>query len=131
MCDVPQPQRDEKLVSSLLTLWAHQNGILWGRLQNVGVIQVAVIAGWYTLHHSHRYRDAAFVALLGSALAGAVYLAVHCDLKWRLDIKTRLERIDDRIFPQNVGGVSGWKIITGIGVGFLRSEEHTSELQSP
>ena len=68
---------------------------------------------------STNLRYAAFVALLGSALAGAVFAAVDCDLDWRYDIKKKIEAIDTRLFPEKGGAVSGRKIIYGIALGFL------------
>ena len=119
MCNQPEKMADDKLPDRLLTLWAHQNTLLWGRLQSIGVIQAAVVASWYSLFSTDKLRYAALLSLLGAALAFAVYVIVDCDLKWRRDIKDRIVELDSRIFPKNVGGISGWIVISGISLGFF------------
>jgi hypothetical protein len=117
MCNEQKPPND-KLPGHLLSLWIHQNTILWGRLQTIGVIQVAVVAGWYSLFDGKRYAYAALATLLGAALSFAVYVLVDCDLEWRRDIKKRLVALEPDIFPKDVGGISGWVVIKAIAKGF-------------
>jgi hypothetical protein len=118
MCNEPPKESDEKLVGHLLTLWTHQNTLLWGRLQSIGLIQAAVVAGWYSLFDGRKYHYAVLLTLLGAALSFAVYVVVDCDLKWRRDIKERLAKLDSRVFPKDVGGIPGWIVIKGIALGF-------------
>jgi len=119
MCNRPEKVAEDKLPERLLTLWTHQNALLWGRLQSIGILQAAVVAGWYSLFSTDKMRYAALLSLLGAALSFSVFVIVDCDLKWRRDIKDRLVELDSRIFPKNVGGVPGWIVISGIALGFF------------
>ena len=118
MCNQPEKPADDKLATHLRTLWIHQNTVLWGRLQSIGVLQVAVVAGWYALFSSDRFRYAALLCVLGVTLSFAVFALVDCDLEWRRDIKKRLVDLDPRIFPAKVPSISGWFVIRGISLGF-------------
>jgi hypothetical protein len=119
MCNSPEDPPDDKLTAHLLSLWMHQNTILWGRIQLISAIQAVVVGGWYTLFTADKFRYAALLTLLGTALSLAVFAVIDCDLDWRRDIKKRLENLDSRIFPQKIPAVSGWFVIRSIAIGFF------------
>jgi hypothetical protein len=107
---------------NLVALWIHQNQVVWGRLQTIGVVQVAVIAGWYhtfTSREPERSGYSALISLLGFALSFATLLIVYCDLDRREELRERIVALDGAILPQGGPGVGGYLVITRIAQGFF------------
>jgi hypothetical protein len=73
----------------LFALWMHQNQLVWSRLQAIGVLQVAVLAGWGALV-SRSSIAAFFVSLLGLALLLLIARAIQCDLAARRNVRMRI-----------------------------------------
>jgi hypothetical protein len=119
MSGAPESLKNEKLVGHLLVLWMHQNTLVWGRVQLISAIQVAVIGGWYTLFVADKYRYAGLISLLGVVLSFLVAATIECDLEWRRDIKKRLIALEPDIFPEKVDALPGWQVITNVASGFL------------
>lgn len=67
----------DKSIDRHLTLWTHQNNLLWGRLQTVSGLQLAVFAGWYATF----VKGNGFVDDLIGALVTAVGLFLSLELR--------------------------------------------------
>ncbi len=109
----------------LLTLWGQQNTLLWGRLQTVTALQVAIIGGWYGLFLGEKSNifGALCLTLLGTWLAWRLRCLILCDLEWRFKLKERIEAFtalkQAKLLPSSEGPVHGWKIIREIANGFV------------
>jgi len=67
----------DKSIDRHLTLWTHQNNLLWGRLQTVSGLQLAVFAGWYATF----VKGDGFVCDLIGAMVALLGLWLSCQLK--------------------------------------------------
>jgi hypothetical protein len=100
-----------------LTLWMHQNTLLWGRLQTISVLQVAVISGWYFLFTEEHFLWASLLAGLGTHLSYWIFQLICCDLDLRKKYRDELDNIAPGFLP-NHNGIPGWKIIKKLGSTF-------------
>lgn len=118
MCHEPKP-RDNELTRNLVSLWTHQNTLLWSRTTAITAVQSAVIAGEITWFKSPTYGNAATCALGGMALSLLMGLLVECDLAWKRELGQKLREADDRLLPEIKDRVRGFILMRTIVWGFL------------
>src|SRR6266705_2475026 len=98
-------------IDRCINLWIHQNTLLWGRLQTLSALQVAVIGGWYLLFSGHHFIWALLLSALGIFLSLCVYLLICADLALRDKFREELdERVAPGFFPKH-SAIPGWLII--------------------
>jgi hypothetical protein len=86
-----------------INLWTHQNTLLWGRLQTLSAIQVAVIGGWYFLFAGQHFIWAFLLSMLGTFLSYCVHSLIDRDLSLRKKFRDELDKIVPEFFPKHDG----------------------------
>jgi len=120
---VKESEEIDKLVDRSLEAWRHQNELLWGRLQTIAAVQVAVIGGCYFLEFNEKNSTAPFLAFLLATLG--VYLSVQiqklikCDLDHRYHYAKLVKSHYPNFFPTREGKKAGWKRIRQISKFFV------------
>ncbi len=96
-------------------MWTHQNGLVWGWLQTLGVVQAGVVAGWYATYCPHKYNYAVGITGIGLILSIALCLLVEGDIARRHEIRQAIEKLDLDFLPKGQhDGISGREIIMWI-----------------
>lgn len=112
----------DKTIDRYITIWLHQNTLLWGRLQAIGVLQIAVISGSYSLLiTSHTTKSICFgflLALLGASVSWQLDRIIRLDLHYRRAYRDRIGKLEPNLFkgisplgPQTQGQVLGHRQI--------------------
>jgi len=109
---------DRDRCNRCIKLWMHQNTLLWGRLQTLSALQVAVVGGWYVLFSRQNFVWALLLSALGTFLSCCVYLLIRADLALRKKFREELdEHVAPGFFPKHEE-IPGWLIVHLIGVTF-------------
>lgn len=113
---------NDKATDRFLNLWIHQNGLLWGRLQAISALQVAVLGGWYALFVGGsgsviKQILGTFIAVLGWYLSMGIRELINIDVRFRDQHRNKLEMLAPRLIESNRG--QGTKRIQGISSVFV------------
>jgi hypothetical protein len=104
-----------KTIDRLVTLYMHQNTLLWTRLQTLAALQLPVLAGWYFFYQQSKFPLAACVALLGTILSALIWELFHCDADRRNYLRKKLLEVDQIegkiIFPDMRTWISGFRVM--------------------
>jgi hypothetical protein len=96
----------------------HQNTLLWGRLQTISGVQVAVIGGWYFLLAGHHCVWAGLLAGLGTFLSYQIHELIKLDIAFRNKIRDEIDEVVPKFFPAHSGKGHGSKIIQRLSAAF-------------
>ena len=88
---LPGQPLEQLRVQHLISLYEHQNTLMWSRLQTVGVIQGGVLAAAYKAQLDHCSVLAAFILLLGAVLTILIWITMERDEVYRDAARSKIQ----------------------------------------
>ncbi len=95
---------NNKSIDRRLNLWTHQNTLLWGRLQTISALQLAIFAGWYAtfVKGSGFCTDflGATIAAIGLFLSVQLRRLILADIKFRNQQRDKIRELQKAGIPE-------------------------------